>query len=64
MSEERSSSATAEKGTYRTFDDILKVIGQFGPYQKRVYVLLCLPSFLLAPLLVFQVFILAVPAHR
>lgn len=46
------------------FDDILKSIGEFGPYQKRVYILVCLPSFVLSALLVIQVFILGTPEHR
>ncbi|XP_053396544.1 organic cation transporter protein-like [Mercenaria mercenaria] len=47
-----------------TFDDILKEIGEFGPYQKRVYTLLCFPSFILSALLVVQVFLLGTPDHR
>lgn len=49
---------------YNTFDDILRDIGEFGPYQKKIYVILCFPSFILSILLVIQVFILAVPEHR
>ncbi|XP_060600295.1 organic cation transporter protein-like [Ruditapes philippinarum] len=47
-----------------SFDDILKEIGEFGPYQKRVYAMLCLPSFILSALLVVQVFLLGTPNHR
>ncbi|KAH3738631.1 organic cation transporter protein-like [Dreissena polymorpha] len=46
------------------FDDILKDIGEFGPLQKRIYFLLCLPSLIVSAHLVVQVFLLGVPAHR
>lgn len=47
-----------------TFDKILVDIGEFGPFQKRIYALVCLPSFILAALLVVQVFLLGTPEHR
>jgi len=25
-----------------TFDDVLKELGEFGPYQRKIYILLCL----------------------
>ena len=34
----------AEEEKKVTFDDILKQIGQFGRYQKRIYFLLFLPT--------------------
>ena len=46
------------------FDDILREIGQFGPYQKRIYTLLCIPALCVSSLLVVNVFILGVPEHR
>ncbi|GFR86718.1 organic cation transporter protein [Elysia marginata] len=47
------------------FDDILeKKTGEFGPYQKRIYVLVCLPAVAAAFLTLLPVFILAVPKHR
>lgn len=47
-----------------TFDKILVDIGEFGPFQKRIYALVCLPSLILAALLVVQVFLLGTPEHR
>ncbi|WAR07606.1 ORCT-like protein [Mya arenaria] len=47
-----------------SLDDILRDIGEFGPLQKRIYFLLCLPGFILSQLLVVQVFLLATPEHR
>lgn len=47
------------------FDDILeKQVGEFGPYQKKIYVLVCLPAVAAAFLSLLPVFILAVPKHR
>ncbi|RUS77365.1 hypothetical protein EGW08_014879 [Elysia chlorotica] len=47
------------------FDDILeKEAGEFGPYQKKIYVLVCLPAVIAAFLTLLPVFILAVPKHR
>ncbi|KAK3776071.1 hypothetical protein RRG08_046738 [Elysia crispata] len=64
-------SATADKRElprdFRTmkFDDILeKEAGEFGPYQKRIYVLVCLPAVVAAFLTLLPVFILATPDHR
>ncbi|KAL4232457.1 hypothetical protein ACF0H5_007150 [Mactra antiquata] len=47
-----------------TYDDILHDVGELGPFQKRIYFLLCLPCFTLSPLLVLQVFSLGTPKHR
>ena len=47
-----------------TFDDILKEIGQFGSYQKRIYALLCVPALCLSALMVVNVFLLGIPEHR
>ena len=47
------------------FDDILeKQTGEFGPYQKRIYVLVCLPAVTAAFLTLLPNFILAAPEHR
>ena len=46
------------------FDDILEEIGQFGPYQKRIYTLLCFPALCVSSLLVVNIFTLGVPEHR
>ncbi|XP_046556207.1 organic cation transporter protein-like [Haliotis rubra] len=47
------------------FDDVLRQLGEFGTYQKWLYVLLCLPS-IPQSLQVIQaaVFLFAVPEHR
>jgi len=54
---------STDKTVYHTLDDILRDIGEFGPYQKRVYGLLCLPCILVSALSFLQVFLLAVPEH-
>ena len=46
------------------FEDILKEIGQFGTYQKRIYILLCYPALFLSGLMVVNVFLLGIPEHR
>jgi MFS transporter, OCT family, solute carrier family 22 (organic cation transporter), member 4/5 len=48
------------------FDDVLPYLsrGDFGKYQKKIYVLLCLPSVLAAFHKLAGVFLLAVPDHR
>ncbi|XP_050391448.1 organic cation transporter protein [Patella vulgata] len=46
------------------FDDILEHLGDFGPYQKRLYLLVCLPSIIIACQVLLPVFILDIPAHR
>ncbi|XP_071115263.1 organic cation transporter protein-like [Haliotis cracherodii] len=47
------------------FDDVLRHLGEFGPYQKCLYLLLCLPA-IAGSLQVIQavVFLFAVPEHR
>ena len=48
-----------------TFDDILEnYVGEFGPYQKVIYVLACIPAIFAAIMTLFPVFILEVPNHR
>lgn len=27
-----------------SYDDVIAKMGQFGPYQRRIYILLCLPA--------------------
>lgn len=46
------------------YDDILPHLGNFGSYQRRNYVLLCLPIILCAFHKLAGVFLLATPDHR
>ncbi|XP_061193497.1 organic cation transporter protein-like isoform X1 [Saccostrea echinata] len=46
------------------FDELLGVLGEFGPYQKYVYFLVCLPSIIAAFHMVNSVFLLGIPKHR
>lgn len=46
------------------YDDVLVHLGKFGSYQKRNYILLCLPIILCAFHKLSGVFILATPDHR
>lgn len=46
------------------YDEIIHQLGEFGPYQKQIYVLLCLPSILVAFHVLAGVFIQASPNHR
>ena len=48
------------------YDDVLPYLskGNFGKYQKKIYILLCLPSILCAFIKLAGVFLLAVPEHR
>uniref|UniRef100_T1JAS4 Major facilitator superfamily (MFS) profile domain-containing protein n=1 Tax=Strigamia maritima TaxID=126957 RepID=T1JAS4_STRMM len=46
------------------FDDILKHLGDFGTYQKRVYYLVCIPIIFSAFHKLIWVFLGAVPPHR
>lgn len=47
-----------------TYDSALRQVGEFGTYQRRVYVLLCLPIITSAMQVMVTVFILGVPQHR
>lgn len=46
------------------YDDVLVHLGKFGSYQKRNFILLCLPIVLCSFHKLSGVFILATPAHR
>lgn len=48
------------------YDDVLPYLsrGDFGKYQKKIYILLCLPTILCAFHKLAGVFLLAVPDHR
>jgi len=46
------------------FDEILKAIGEFGPYQRLVYFLLCLPAVFIGMHNVNAALILYEPNHR
>ncbi|BFZ09836.1 hypothetical protein BsWGS_12875 [Bradybaena similaris] len=46
------------------FDDIVKSVGEFGLYQKRVYALLCLACMSCGIQVMLSVFTLGVPEHR
>ncbi|XP_052089051.1 organic cation transporter protein-like [Mytilus californianus] len=46
------------------FDDILKHIGEFGYYQKRLYLLLCLPAISTGCYMMMLVFVMHAPDHR
>lgn len=46
------------------FDDIFKEIGEFGPYQRRNYLLLVVGWVLTGPIMVLSVFVMGSPDHR
>ncbi|KAJ8315874.1 hypothetical protein KUTeg_008024 [Tegillarca granosa] len=46
------------------FDDILRHIGEFGPYQKRLYFILCIPMISSGFHAVISVFLTGTPDHR
>ena len=48
------------------YDDVLPYLsrGDFGKYQKKIYILLCLPTIVCAFHKLAGVFLLAVPDHR
>ncbi|CAG5134163.1 unnamed protein product [Candidula unifasciata] len=46
------------------FDDVLAEVGEFGPYQKRLYHLLCLVGINAAFQVLSVIFTLAIPEHR
>ncbi|XP_046545833.1 organic cation transporter protein-like [Haliotis rubra] len=46
------------------FEDIVKLLGDFGPYQKRLYFLLCIPMISFGVQTMMTVFTLGVPEHR
>ncbi|XP_033741750.1 uncharacterized protein LOC117328333 [Pecten maximus] len=50
---------------YQTkFEEILGIIGEFGFYQKCVFLMLCFPPLVTAMHLVMSVFALGIPDHR
>ncbi|XP_048727164.2 organic cation transporter protein-like isoform X1 [Ostrea edulis] len=46
------------------FDDVLLQLGEFGPYQKRLYFLLCIPAISVGCYMLNLVIILETPHHR
>ncbi|XP_046582562.1 organic cation transporter protein-like [Haliotis rubra] len=46
------------------YDAIVKLLGDFGPYQKRLYFLLCIPMISVGIQTMLTVFTLGVPDHR
>ncbi|KAL8611301.1 hypothetical protein ACOMHN_013732 [Nucella lapillus] len=46
------------------FDEVIDVLGDFGPYQRRVYLLLSLTALSGCMQLLMSVFTMAVPPHR
>ena len=53
-----------EKAIIVSFDDLLKIIGEFGRYQKRIYFLLFLPTIFSAMHKLAWVFLGAQVDHR
>ncbi|KAF5290279.1 hypothetical protein FQR65_LT11613 [Abscondita terminalis] len=46
------------------YDDVIPILGNFGRYQQRIYLLLCLPAILCAFHKLSNVFLQAKPNHR
>ncbi|XP_069108125.1 organic cation transporter protein-like [Argopecten irradians] len=46
------------------FKEVVNIIGEFGLYQKRIYLLICLPSIFSAFIMLNTVFLLGIPQHR
>ena len=47
-----------------TFEEILQRVGEFGRYQKFVYILVCLLAVVSGINTIISVFLLAIPDHR
>ena len=45
-------------------DELLQQIGEFGPYQKRVYILAAIPTIFCAAESLSVIFIFFFPEHR
>ena len=46
------------------FDDLLRDVGEFGSFQKRVYAFMCVPAVTIGSFMILNVVILGVPEHR
>ncbi|WAR11396.1 S22AL-like protein, partial [Mya arenaria] len=46
------------------FDDILRELGEFGFYQKRLYFLLCIPAISVGCYMMMNIVLLYTPEHR
>ena len=46
------------------FDEVLVKIGEFGRYQRKLYILFCLNDINTGCFMVASVFLLGVPDHR
>ena len=46
------------------FDDLLKKVGEFGPYQIWNYAFMCVPGITIGSFMILNVVILGVPNHR
>ena len=46
------------------FDDLLREVGEFGPYQKWVYFVTCLPNINVGAFMLLNVIVFDVPEHR
>ncbi|CAL1541892.1 unnamed protein product [Lymnaea stagnalis] len=46
------------------YDDLVEHLGEFGPYQRKIYLLTCLPVLSAAIQSLLPIFILATPDHR
>ncbi|XP_070201753.1 organic cation transporter protein-like [Littorina saxatilis] len=47
-----------------TFDDVIQTLGDFGPYQRRVFFLMCLLPITVSIQTLMTVFTMATPDHR
>lgn len=46
------------------FDDLLRELGEFGPYQKWVYFFTCVPALSVGACMLLNVIVFGVPDHR
>ena len=46
------------------FDDLLHEVGEFGTYQKWVYLFVCIPGLSVGAVMLLNVIILGTPEHR
>ncbi|XP_050391200.2 organic cation transporter protein [Patella vulgata] len=46
------------------FDDVLEYLGEFGVYQKRLYILACMPPLFTGIFIISPVFTMDIPNHR